>query len=84
MTWPGANARDVRAEAVTGTRINYITNPDSRQRKQNLPAYVGVRFERLHPGIVRVFHGLGGALEYVFVVAPGASPRSRSPSRVVR
>jgi hypothetical protein len=67
---------------VTGTeelpgKVNYfIGNVPSKWRK-NIPTFARVKYDGVYPGVDLVYYGTqGGELEYDFVVAPGADPRS--------
>src|ERR1043165_8176919 len=44
------------------------------ERLTNLAGFSRVRYREIYPGIDLVFYGAGGALEYDFLVAPGADP----------
>jgi uncharacterized protein (TIGR03437 family) len=44
------------------------------ERLTNLAGFLRVRYREIYPGIDLVFYGAGGALEYDFLVAPGADP----------
>ena len=54
-------------------RVNYLNglNPAGHV---SAPTYGGVRYRSVYPGIDMVWHGRQGALEYDFVVQPGADP----------
>jgi hypothetical protein len=41
-----------------------------------VPTYARVRYQNAYPGIDLVYYGQQGRLEYDFVVAPGASPKT--------
>src|SRR6185369_10124350 len=42
----------------------------------NVPSFAKVRYASVYPGIDLVYYGNQSQLEYDFVVAPGADPRS--------
>jgi hypothetical protein len=69
---------DPSVRAVPGDRLagvtNYLTGNDPAAWKTGVPSYGSVRYPAVYPGIDQVFHGHGSALEYDFVVAPGADP----------
>jgi len=44
------------------------------ERRTNLAGFSRVRYHDVYPGIDLVFYGAGGAIEYDFVVSPGADP----------
>lgn len=76
----GANP-DVR---VTGLdelpgKSNYFLGKDPSKWRTNVPQYSRVKYPHVYPGIDLVYYGSpagGGALEYDWVVAPGADPRA--------
>jgi hypothetical protein len=53
-------------------RSNYFIGSDAGGWRSDIPNYRRVKYPSLYPGVDLVFHGSGGALEYDFVVAPGA------------
>jgi uncharacterized protein (TIGR03437 family) len=71
----GANP-DTHLEALDPlpVRTSYFQGTDSRQWKAGIANYERVRYRAVYPGIDLVFYGRGDALEYDFVVSPGASP----------
>ena len=82
----GANGRSMEASLVagqmsrpepldeTGTRINYFVGQQTSW-KTGLTTYARVRYREVYPGIDLVFYGRDGALEYDFVLQPGANSR---------
>ncbi|HEX6493680.1 MAG TPA: hypothetical protein VF112_09220, partial [Candidatus Dormibacteraeota bacterium] len=62
------------ADVPAGTTGSFTGDP-SRWRTA-IPDYARVGFQGVYPGIDVVYHGAGSALEYDFVVAPGADPRA--------
>ncbi len=75
----GSNAEArVSGEQELAGRSVYMTGKD----RLDAPAYERVRYSSVYPGVDLVYYGDGqGALEYDFVVAPGADP-SRVAFRV--
>src|SRR5579863_1297939 len=57
-------------------KTNYFLGNDARQWLTNVPGYARVLYKNVYPGVNLVFYGNAGKLEYDFVVAPGANPRS--------
>jgi len=57
-------------------KSNYLIGADQAQWRTNIPNYARVRYDEVWPGIDVVFYGAQRRLEYDFVVAPGASPRT--------
>jgi uncharacterized repeat protein (TIGR01451 family) len=53
---------------------NYLRGNDSSKWLRNVPQFARVRYEQVYPGIDLVYYGKRGALEYDFVLAPGADP----------
>lgn len=53
---------------------NYLAGNDSARWLTDVAHYDRVAYRSVYPGIDLVWHGDGGALEYDFVVAPGADP----------
>jgi uncharacterized protein (TIGR03437 family) len=72
----GANPR-VRPEgaAPLGARANYMLGDNPAQWRAGVPLFERAIYRGLYPGVDLVFHGTDGALEYDFVVQPGASAR---------
>ena len=57
-------------------KSNYFLGSDSRQWYRNIPNFSQVRYQDAYPGIDLVYYGNQQQLEYDFVVAPGADPRT--------
>ena len=51
---------------------NYFIGNDPEKWRANIPHYSGVRYRDLYPGVDLVYHSKEGALEYDFVLTPGA------------
>src|SRR4029077_4537512 len=67
------------APAMTGNeelpgKLNYLIGNDPAQWHTGVPLFSRVRTNQVSPGVDLVFHGNERALEYDFVVAPGANP----------
>ena len=77
MTLVGANPspRVSGLDELPG-KINYLAGPDQRQWRTNVPAYAKVSYRAIYPGVDLVYYGNGHHLEYDFIVAPGADPRT--------
>lgn len=73
----GANskARVVGLEELPGIANYYIGNDPSKWRV-NVPTYAKVKYENVYPGVDLVYYGNQQQLEYDFVVAPGADPKT--------
>lgn len=59
-------------------KSNYFIGNDARKWHTDVPNYAKVRYRNIYPGVDLVYYGKQGQLEYDFVVAPGADPRSIS------
>lgn len=70
---PTAKVRGL--EELPGTSNYFIGNERSKWRT-GLPNYAEVQYEDVYPGIDLVYYGYQRQLEFDFVVAPGADPRS--------
>jgi hypothetical protein len=55
-------------------RVNYFKGSDPGRWQRNVPTYGRVRYHGVYPGIDVEYYGNERALEYDFVVAPGADP----------
>ncbi|HET9046511.1 MAG TPA: SBBP repeat-containing protein [Casimicrobiaceae bacterium] len=75
LTFPGAEptSRLVAERAVASTS-NYFAGDDASLRIVGIPHFERVRRTELYPGIDLVYYGSQGAMEFDFVVAPGADP----------
>src|ERR1700722_9158383 len=60
----------------TATKINYFIGNDPKNWHTEVPAYSKVKYSGIYPGIDLMFYGNRRQLEYDFVVAPGADPKS--------
>jgi len=56
--------------------VNYFVGNDPASWRTSIPTYARVKYESVYPGVDLVYHGSQGELEYDFVVAPGADPRT--------
>ncbi len=66
-----------RKAGISGTdplpgKVNYLIGNDPAQWITGAPAYRGVVYKHIYPGVDLFFHGSQRQLEYDFVVAPGA------------
>lgn len=60
------------AEDLLPGVTNYFIGSDESSWVRGVPSYARVRYAEVWPGVEVVFHGVRGAMEYDFVVAPGA------------
>lgn len=68
----GGRAVVPQASEELVTKVNYFTGKDPAKWRTNVPTYAKVTYPSVLDGVDLVYHGEGGALEYDFVVAPGA------------
>jgi len=67
--------------AVSGTdglpgKSNYFLGNDPSKWRTNVPTYAKVKYHHVYPGVDLIYYGNQSKLEYDFVVAPGADPRT--------
>jgi hypothetical protein len=55
---------------------NYFRGKDPLKWRTDIPLYARVRYEQVYKGVDLVYYGNGDWLEYDFVVASGADPKS--------
>ena len=55
---------------------NYFIGNDPGAWQTGVPTFASVRYAGVYPGIDLVYYGNEGRLEYDFIVAPGADPRT--------
>jgi hypothetical protein len=69
--------RAPRIEALdpVATRTDYFVGSRDRWRS-NVPSFARVRYGSVYPGVDLIYYGNQSQLEYDFVLAPGADPRS--------
>ena len=73
----GANsAASMRGIDKLPGRTNYFIGSDPKLWRRDVATFAKVKCESIYPGIDLVYYGNHRELEYDFVVAPGASPRS--------
>ncbi|HKF70507.1 MAG TPA: SBBP repeat-containing protein [Stellaceae bacterium] len=71
----GGGAWKLEGASPTGGISNYFIGNAPKNWHMNIPHFAQVKASGVYDGIDLVFHGAEGALEYDFVVAPGADPR---------
>ncbi|ADJ28004.1 SBBP repeat-containing protein [Nitrosococcus watsonii] len=57
-------------------KVNYFRGKDQTQWRTGIPTYAKVKYESVYPGIDLVYYGNPRQLEYDFIVAPGADPKT--------
>jgi hypothetical protein len=65
---------DGKGERRLESSSDYFLGDDASRWHVGVPHYASVRYESLYEGIDLLYYSRDGALEYDFVVAPGASP----------
>jgi Beta-propeller repeat/FG-GAP-like repeat len=75
LSGANANATVSGGDELPG-KSNYLIGSDPSKWHTNIANYAKVRYSNVYPGIDLVYYGNQGRLEYDFVVAPGADPRS--------
>jgi hypothetical protein len=66
----------ITGESELQGKSSYFLGSDPKMWHTNIPSFEKVRYENIYPGIDLVYHGIGGQLEYDFVVHPGAQPKA--------
>jgi hypothetical protein len=75
LRWIGANAdAELLPSGERPVRLNYLHGRDASRWHSGVPVFEQVTYRQVYPDIDLVFHDARGALEYDFVVAPGADP----------
>ncbi len=57
-------------------KCNYFIGNDPKRWHTNVATFAKVKYENIYPGIDLMYHGNQQQLEYDFVVAPGADPKT--------
>ncbi len=55
---------------------NYFIGNDPAKWRTGVPTYAKVKYQGIYPGVDLVYYGNQQQLEYDFIVAPGADPRT--------
>ncbi|HEV8129751.1 MAG TPA: SBBP repeat-containing protein [Acidobacteriota bacterium] len=72
----GAAQAKVTGIDPLAARSNYFIGNDPAKWRVNVPHFARVRYQNVYRGIDLVYYGKERQLEYDFVIAPGADPRS--------
>jgi hypothetical protein len=75
LTHSNPNLSPVGTEELSG-HANYFLGNDPAKWHTNVPTYAKVAYRGVYNGIDLVYYGNQRQLEYDFVVAPGANPKS--------
>jgi hypothetical protein len=67
--------RLVGLEELPG-KVNYLIGRDPAHWHTQVPVYAKVKYEQVYPGIDLVYYGNPQQLEYDFLLAPGANPKT--------
>ncbi len=77
LTFVGANSRPaIAGEDELSGKVNYFIGNDPAKWRTGVRTYSRVRHQSIYPGIDVVYYGNQSQLEYDFVVAPAANPKS--------
>jgi hypothetical protein len=57
-------------------KVNYFIGNDPKKWHTDVPSYARVKYMGVYPGVDLVFYGNQRRLEYDFIVAPGADPKT--------
>jgi hypothetical protein len=57
-------------------KTSYFIGNDPKKWHTDIPSYEAVRYQGIYPGVDMLFYGHQQRLEYDFIVAPGADPKS--------
>ena len=75
LRFDGANAApEIKGVSRAPGVVNYHRGADPARWQTDAPAYAGMIYERLYPGIDLRYDGDGGTLKGTYFVAPGADP----------
>jgi len=72
----GAAAVPAKPGELLPGQVNYFRGTDERQWLRNIPTYRSITYSNLLPGIDLRYYGNQRRLEYDFVIAPGADPKT--------
>jgi hypothetical protein len=72
-----ANPRPAKSalEQLPG-KVNYFLGNNSAKWRRNIVTYGKIQYDNVYPGVDLVYYGNQRQLEYDFIVAPGADPRT--------
>jgi hypothetical protein len=75
LSFVGANpAPEIVADAALPGVINEIQGNDPATWYTNLPAYAGLTYQGIYPGVDLRYDGVDGRLKSTFALAPGVAP----------
>jgi hypothetical protein len=77
MNFLGGNPNpQLIAEDLQSGKINYFIGNDPSKWHSNISLYGRVKYRNVYPGVDLAFHGASKQLEFDYLVAPGADPKS--------
>jgi hypothetical protein len=77
MHFDGANpAAEIAGTKQLPGKTNYFIGNDPKKWHTDVPSYEAVRYQGIYPGVDMLFYGRQQRLEYDFIVAPGADPKT--------
>jgi hypothetical protein len=77
MQLQGANpAATVEGLNQLPGKTHYLRGKDPKAWRTGIPSYAKVKYSAVYPGIDLVYYGKQRQLEYDFIVAPGADPKT--------
>jgi hypothetical protein len=77
MQLVGANPNpQVAGQEELPGKVNYFIGNDSAKWRTNIPIFAKVQYQDVYPGVDVVYYGNQQQLEFDFVVAPGADPKT--------
>jgi len=76
LSYLGAQVPSVVGIERLRGRVHYLVGSEPKRWRTNIPTFAAVRYENLYPGVNLVVRGDLRALEFTFVVAPGANPEA--------
>lgn len=77
LRWEGAApAPQISGEGELPGKSHYLMGNDPAKWRRSIPSYQKVQYKEIYPGIDLVFYGNPRQLEYDFVLAPGADPKT--------
>jgi hypothetical protein len=77
MQFVGANPNPrVAGQAELPGKVNYFIGNDPDKWRTDIPTFAKVQYQDVYPGVDLVYYGNQRQLEFDFVVAPGADPKT--------
>lgn len=70
------NAAQIEALDQLPGKTDYYVGNDPKNWRTDVPSFARVKYHQVYPGVDLIFYGNQRRLEYDFVVAPGADPKT--------